>query len=396
MLSLASCSGGVAVLGGDIEISDIHVEPDTLDYTGIQGFAAQLFAAAAAADDKNVSISPVSAYIALSMAASGAEGSTARAFSSLLGLEGTELLSVCRAMAETYGGLTGSTVFHVANAAWAAPSVNLRDNFMQNLKDYFSADLYTVDLSSNSFLKSVNQWVNHNTDDMIPEFLKEPLSEESVILLVNVLCMEAKWSEPFQADQTVLRWFQMEDGSKAQVNFLTGEAANRSYFKTDTAEGVILPYDDGRLAFMAFRSVSDRNISGLVSDFTADTLSSYLDSAVKRRVLLSMPVLNLDYSINLNHILKNLGLEIAYDSAKANFSGMADSEGLFISDVLQTVHLAVDEEGTMAAAATSEVSDTSSPTDYIELLFDSPYGWAVIDLKTGVPVFTGIVDNPML
>ena len=34
------------------------------------------------------------------------------------------------------------------------------------------------------------------------------------------------------------------------------------------------------------------------------------------------------------------------------------------------------------------------PPDKVELRFDRPFAYAVIDLATGVPMFLGVMENP--
>jgi serpin B len=67
---------------------------------------------------------------------------------------------------------------------------------------------------------------------------------------------------------------------------------------------------------------------------------------------------------------------------------------LYISAVLHEGFIAVDEEGTEAAAATAVVvSETSAPvTEPFHV--DRPFLFAIHDVEYGTPLFVGRVDDP--
>lgn len=101
----------------------------------------------------------------------------------------------------------------------------------------------------------------------------------------------------------------------------------------------------------------------------------------------------------MNDALKAMGLVQAFDPEKANFSAMghAGADPLYIGNVLQKVKLIVDEEGTEAAAVTEVImaAGCAMPEKQpVELHFDRPFAYAVIDLATGVPLFQGVMESP--
>ncbi|HBP37317.1 MAG TPA: serine proteinase inhibitor, partial [Clostridiales bacterium] len=66
-----------------------------------------------------------------------------------------------------------------------------------------------------------------------------------------------------------------------------------------------------------------------------------------------------------------------------------------ISEIKHKTFCRVDELGTEAAAVTSvEVSLTSMPFSDVQLVFDRPFIYAIVDTTTGVPLFLGIMENP--
>ena len=95
---------------------------------------------------------------------------------------------------------------------------------------------------------------------------------------------------------------------------------------------------------------------------------------------------------SLAPMLKNRGIRHAFAAGKADFSGISRDRGFFISDVLQKAFVAVDEEGTEAAAATAAVAVTrGSPGAPPAVLFraDHPFLFFIADNDTGSILFMG-------
>jgi serpin B len=88
-------------------------------------------------------------------------------------------------------------------------------------------------------------------------------------------------------------------------------------------------------------------------------------------------------------------MPLAFDPARADFSGMTAQEQLFIAHVVHQANISVDEKGTEAAAATGVVMEaTAMPAEVIHLHIDRPFLFALRDLPTGAILFHGRVLDP--
>jgi serpin B len=75
---------------------------------------------------------------------------------------------------------------------------------------------------------------------------------------------------------------------------------------------------------------------------------------------------------------------------------MTAENDLFISDVIHKAFVAVDEEGTEAAAATTVIMETTSAIMYdVTLTIDRPFIFIIRDKPSGQILFIGRVLNPM-
>jgi serpin B len=143
---------------------------------------------------------------------------------------------------------------------------------------------------------------------------------------------------------------------------------------------VVLP-DPGRMR------EAERLLASAVSDVM---------SAGRRTMLnLRLPKWTFRTQAPLNGVLQQLGMRTPFDPSKADFRPMTEEDlKLYLSAVLHEGFIAVDEEGTEAAAATAVVvSETSAPvTEPFHV--DRPFLFAIHDVEYGTPLFVGRVDDP--
>jgi len=104
----------------------------------------------------------------------------------------------------------------------------------------------------------------------------------------------------------------------------------------------------------------------------------------------------------MNEVLEVIGLQMSFVPFAADFSGLVkDNElPLFISEVRQRVRIIVDKDGTEASAVTMVTQSSSSvsmeePKEPLILTFNSPYIYVMYERITCIPLFIGLVDNPM-
>ena len=109
---------------------------------------------------------------------------------------------------------------------------------------------------------------------------------------------------------------------------------------------------------------------------------------------LMLPSFEFESEFSLAQTLAALGMPITF-SDEADFSGIDGSQDLFLQDVLHKAFIAVDEEGTEAAAATAiVVGATSLGEEPIEVRFDHPFIFLIRDKETGTILFIGRLVQP--
>ena len=346
---------------------------------------------------ENTLLSPLSVTLALSMTANGAAGDTREEFETLLGADVDALNKNAASLLADYLALEGSTQSAIANSLWVDEMLTANDLFLERCAAFYEAGVYQADLGAERTRNAVNDWIDQVTRGMIPQMLQKPLAEDTALLLVNALWLKTAWAEEFDPNDTDTHPFTAADGTVTDTDFLSNGVRTEGYFRTETAAGVVLPYDDGRLAFMAV--LPDGGLDGWLEELDGETFSHLLDSAEDTLVYLRMPKFEAEWGGSLSDALKDLGLESAFDPGQADFSALGSVEGgapLFVGSVDHRAKIQVNEKGTEAAAATVvavPAGAEAEPMDPVELCLDRPFCYAVVDLERGVPLFLGTFET---
>ena len=346
-------------------------------------------------------VSPLSVALALSMTANGAEGETLAQFQEVLGGGAglVELNGACVQLMQDYQALNGSTKCSIANSLWVDPEGQIKDEFIGKCRGIFDAQVFAAELSAPGIVKDLNGWVSKHTNKLIPEIIDEPFDEDAALLLANALYLKNKWLSEFDPLSTREMDFHHAGGPDSQVEYLRKFDTQLSYLNGKGAQGVVLPYDDGRLAFVAILPdlyPDSPDLGQWLNNLEGNSLSQLIINREDALFLsFAMPKFSAEWKGNLEDILPALGLEDAFVNGTADFSSMGDNPyGYYIDKVVHAAKIEVNEKGTEAAAATVvEANGVAAPLqEGITLVLDRPFLYGIVDLYTGVPLFLGTYE----
>jgi serine protease inhibitor len=193
-------------------------------------------------------------------------------------------------------------------------------------------------------------------------------------------------SDPFQEGQTREQPFTRTDGSTVDVPLMSrdGQYAIAEQERFTMAR---LPYGDGRFGMEIL--LPDRDLSELVRTLDRDAWEQAVADLREQRVHLLMPQLDISYDTELNDVLGDLGMGIAFTGA-ADFRPMSPADP-WIDVIAHETRLIVDEEGTEAAAVTGGAMPTSAPPQF---RVDRSFLFTISDTETGAILFLGAITDP--
>ena len=333
---------------------------------------------------ENTVLSPYSLYIALSMTANGAQGDTLSQMEALLGLSSEELNSYALHLQST-----GGKELSEANSLWLRDTLSVQETFLQTLKNYYSAQVYSSPFDS-STLEAMNSWIKDRTNDRIPQALDQ-MNPNAMLYLINALTFDGRWKTAYNKQDVTNQVFYGSHGEQT-VEMMT--STESLYLDDGQATGFLKDYEGGQYSFMALLPKEGLSLEDYLSSLTAEALLHTIEEAKVTSVVATMPKLQTESSLELQDILKSMGMVDAF-TMDADFSGINGREDLCISRILHKTYLQVDEAGTQAGAVTIEEFVTKGIEVNQEFVFlNLPYLMGIYDKVNGCFLFLGTVENP--
>lgn len=349
--------------------------------------------------EQNIFVSPASVALCLAMAYNGAEGETRQAMARALETQAMSLDELNRA----YSGLRAAlenpdakVKLQIANSLWARQGLKFKPDFIRRTQDYFGAQVTALDFSDPSSPATINRWVSDKTNGKIDKIIDQ-IDGNSVLFLINAIYFKGAWAKTFDQAKTREQDFTLVRGSKRVP--MMSQSGNYQYLETKDFQAVSLPYGGGRVSFYVFLPAQSSSLAAFEKSLNEANWQQWMGQFSEREGDISLPRFRVTYETGLNDALKALGMGVAFDEGRANFSGMIELGGqnVYISRVKHKTFAEVNEEGTEAAAVTStEMRATSmrAPMQRFRMVVDRPFFCAIRDNTSGAVLFMGSIYDP--
>lgn len=347
------------------------------------------------APGENLFLSPVSVSMALGMTLNGAGTTTLDSMRAALRMAGAPLDDInqgYRNLIDLLRSLDASSDFRIANSIWAHSGIPFLPSFLDAGRTHFDAEVQSLDFAAPTTLGTINDWVNTRTNGKIPTIL-DHIAADEVMVLINAIYFKGSWRLAFDPKQTQSAPFNAADGSIQSVRMMTQRAELQSYSSTRDFEMVELLYGNGAFAMTIVLPRPDRTLADITGGLDAARWTELIGDLHDREIGLALPKFKLEYKRELADDLTALGMGIAFDANRADFSGMANvaPERLYLTRVTHKTFVDVNEEGTEAAAATSVgIGLTSAPGT---MQIDRPFLFVIRERLTGTILFLGQVTK---
>lgn len=346
----------------------------------------------------NLAVSPLSVASALVPLADGARGTTRAEIERSLRLPGSWESSRAGWL-ETLaaiGARGGDGVdLDAANALWVAKGERLLPAFLDGVSKGLGVAVERVDFAGDpgGTEERINRFVSEVTRGKIPRLVSN-LDPRTRLLIVNAVYFKGLWASPFEKERTETLPFTEASGASAPIPFLRKKEEFR-YFEDADLQALELPYRGGKVRMLLLLPRAKGGLPALERALDRARYDAIVNGMRTWDVDVSIPKFEIESSFERTFVraLEGLGVKTAFTEA-ADFSGMTGVRGLFVSRAIHKVFVAIDEEGTEAAAATGVGMRPVSVVPSARFVADHPFLFAIRDVPTGTILFFGRVEAP--
>ena len=278
--------------------------------------------------------------------------------------------------------------FSFANAAVFDPRLRLVPDLLGSMRAT-GAEVSQQSMSDPATVKGVNDWVAAKTRNRIPSIIDNGAADANLVIL-NALYFKSDWATAFEKSNTRPAVFRELDGKQADVPMMHSKVSMPFRSNAQFA-AVDLRYKASRFSLVIATS---RNKPASMQDFAG--ISNWLtgENFTETEVDLRMPRFTLRHGSELLPALDAAGLkQVRFDPAA--FSRLSPDR-IDMSSVVQKVFLAVNEQGTEAAAATAITTRAASiriKLNEDRLTVDKPFIFALRDKLSGLVLVSGYVGS---
>ncbi len=356
---------------------------------GFNGAGFDLWRTLPAAD--NVVFSPASVAHALLMARAAADEATGVAIDTGFGLPSGG--SAHRAWNvvdhEIRDAQSAEVTVTIADRIWPRVGLVPDQGWIDLLAAEHGADVETLDFGGDpdGSRETINGWVSDQTETLIPELLPAGfIQQDTVLVLTDAVYFAARWQTPFGKYPAVDGTFTTLDGTEVPVVLMRQlELADRR----GTGDGFVgaeIPYAGGVFSMLVI--VPDEGRFAEVRDRVDQTLLDQIDATFTTGPYeLLLPRWDDHYQIDLLAWLTAVG------AAPGSYPKIAPDA--FLDAAVHAADIAVDEQGTVAAAATGLGFLASGPPQpELTVAADQPFLYLIRHRDSGLVLFAGQVTNP--
>jgi serpin B len=355
----------------------------------------------------NLVVSPASITTALTMPWGGARGETAAQMRTVLHLEGTadEVMTTAGELSRSLQDPSRPIVFRIANQLFAEKSYKLVPAYVDKTRAVFGAPVELLDFKKapEPSRVRINRWVEGKTERRITDLIPPGgVVPDTRLVLVNAIYFLGDWRYPFEHGETRPSTFHLTASEKKNVPTMHREGGFR-VAHMDGVTALEILYKGGELSMLLLVPDEIEGLAAVESALDTKKLDMLVSALKGEFIAVALPKfeVNPGESLSLGEDLKALGMPLAFDRDKSDFTGIADppdpADRLVLAKVFHRGFVRVDEEGTEAAAATAVMGimgGAAAGGGPRHIQVDRPFLFLIRDNASGLVLFLGRVSDP--
>jgi serpin B len=286
----------------------------------------------------------------------------------------------------------------IANRLFISRIFTVLKTYTTNAQKYYGSDTERLNFASRpeQSRTRINNWIKTKTNNKIQNMLPVGvLDANTIMVLANAIYFKGTWKTKFDPKITQKRNFFVGVNDQRQIDMMYGVFDATSGENTSLACKVLqLPYSGDQLSMVLILPNDGQGLAQLERQLTFDKFKNILSGLRKQKTIIRIPKFTVETEYDLQPILKRMGMTEIFDDRVANFTNMVtpklNRQGVYVSDARHKAYIEVNEEGSLATAATTvAVSTRSFVKRPFEFVADHPFMFLIRDNESGTILFMG-------
>ncbi len=337
-------------------------------------------------------LSPYNLHATLGLLGLGARGANTATFARALGMPGNTADVMAAAMRATRVAVEAlnqaGTRTTLAYSGWTRQGSSFQQEWRDRARIAAVPRLAALDFGGAAAVPTINGWVRDATRGEIPSVV-ERLGRDTELVLAGAIHFAGNWAVPFPRDRTAPAPFFKLDGSSASADMMSVDA-RLLYGQRELGHVVRLGYAGERLAMWVATARRPEDSAAFLEAVAAAGPGNWVRETVLRPRLTNMRLPKLSFAAGGEMLpaLRNAGFGPALSG---DFTGIL-GRPVRPSQVAHQASIRIDEEGTVAAAATAVVG-TRSASEMAIFSADRPFVFVLGVVDPWLPLFMGYVGD---
>lgn len=335
---------------------------------------------------------PVHEYMFLAVLAEITDGASRNEILNLLGADSLESLEATAHTLWLNNHREDDEVQSLlATSLWMDESLTYKQETLDRLAQQLYTSSYQGKMGSKSMDNLLSQWLSEQTGDTLDSFNSD-LPSSATLVIATAANFDASWVTGFPEEDIASGTFH-GTMSDSQVDFLHRTDESQTLYRGDHFTAIDLPLTGG--CSIAFLLPDQGNTANdLLSDEQAMSFLLEKDGWTEQeqqKLSLSIPKFDIASEVDMREILEALDVTSVFHSEAADFSPISD-DPTFLSTILQSTQVSIDEFGEGDAATATEPTASPSPLTEGSFTLDRPFLFAIMGLD-GNPLLVSVVNQ---
>ena len=343
----------------------------------------------------NITLSPLTFNLAISIIANGADGAALSAFEKAYSANVDDVNALNSRLLNALPSADSYSSLSLATSMWTGQAVTLRQEFIERISTSYSSPYKGV-----ANTNSVNEWIASTTGNNIRN-LFENIGDDVQFMSVSTVDFSAKWRNGMEFTDVREADFHNADGSTSKAKML-----NDKYFipfaTGDSYSAVSLSLGS-RYELLCILPDEGKSVSDVLSNLSGSNLRELrCTNNYQTEVELSLPKFEVNYDWSIPSVIpESTGLAPMF-AKNADYgrliaeSGVAKLGDSFLQAKSRT-KFRVDETGVHGSSASAVYSAVNAPLPdkqkELRMNFNRPFIFAIRENGSGALIFIGAINK---